>query len=96
MLRDYCYFIHSVHVAAGVGCVSCHGRIDQMQVVQQVKPLSMGWCLSCHRNPGPNLRPVSQVTNMAYDAKAAAYDPAADPLRKRQPDPPKHCSGCHR
>jgi hypothetical protein len=96
MLPDYAYFHHSVHVAAGVGCVSCHGRIDQMAVVAQDKPLSMGWCLECHRNPTPNLRPVSEVTNMAYDAKAAGYDPASDPLRTRPVNPPEHCSGCHR
>ena len=96
MLPDYAYFNHSVHVAAGVGCVSCHGRIDQMDVVQQVQPLSMGWCLSCHRNPSPNLRPKAEVTNMAWDAATAGYDPHQDPLRLRQPAPPEYCSGCHR
>jgi hypothetical protein len=63
-LPDYAYFNHAAHVHAGVGCVSCHGRIDQMEVVHQVKPLSMGWCLDCHRDPGPQLRPVDEVTNM--------------------------------
>ena len=96
MLPDYAYFNHSVHLAAGVGCVSCHGRIDQMQVVTQDQPLSMSWCLDCHRNPGPNLRPVSEITSMSWDAKTAGYDPAKDPLRTRQLDPPEHCSGCHR
>ncbi len=61
---DHAYFDHSVHLAVGVGCVSCHGRIDQMDVVRQSKPLSMGWCLECHRDPGPSLRPKDQVTNM--------------------------------
>jgi len=49
-----------------VGCVSCHGRIDQMDVVQQVAPLSMGWCLECHREPEKNLRPKDQITNMGW------------------------------
>jgi hypothetical protein len=99
LLPDYAYFNHSVHVAAGVGCASCHGRIDQMPVVTQAEPLSMGWCLECHRNPTPNLRPKSEVTNMAWDAATANYDPNQDPHRIRKAaelQPPQHCSGCHR
>ena len=57
-LPDYVYFNHSAHVRRGVGCVLCHGRIDRMEVVYQAKPLSMAWCLECHRDPGPNLRPA--------------------------------------
>ena len=52
-LPDYAYFEHRAHVNAGVGCVSCHGRVDEMEVVKQVEPLSMGWCLECHRDPAP-------------------------------------------
>ncbi|MCB9555421.1 MAG: cytochrome c3 family protein [Deltaproteobacteria bacterium] len=96
LLPDYTYFNHSVHVAAGVGCVSCHGRIDQMNIVRQAKPLSMSWCLSCHRQPDAQLRPRDEVTNMSYDPKQAGYEPAKDPARKRKVDPPIHCSGCHR
>ena len=74
-LPDYAYFTHRAHVAAGVGCVTCHGRIDEMETVTQMTPLSMSWCLDCHRNPGPNRRPVSEVTNMKWtpprDVKAA-------------------------
>ncbi len=96
MLPDYAYFDHSPHVAAGVGCASCHGRIDTMPVVQQDQPLSMSWCLDCHRNPGPHLRPLDQVTNMTYDPATANYDYTQDPERTRLPEPPVHCSGCHR
>jgi hypothetical protein len=96
MLPDYAYFNHSPHVAAGVGCATCHGRIDQMVTVSQEQPLSMGWCLDCHRNPEPNLRPLDQVTNMNWDADAENYDPKADPAREREVNPPVHCSGCHR
>lgn len=94
MVPDYAYFDHSVHVANGVGCVDCHGRIDQMEKVTQVKPLGMSWCLDCHRKPEKRLRPVSEVTNMTWHDDS--YRPADDPLRSRQPDPPQHCSGCHR
>lgn len=96
MLPDYAYFDHSVHVGAGVGCASCHGRIDQMPVVYQHEPLSMGWCLDCHRNPEENLRPRSEVTNMAWSVTDAAYNPHTDPTRSRDVNPPLHCSGCHR
>jgi hypothetical protein len=95
-LPDYVFFDHSVHLAAGVGCVSCHGRVDQMKVVQVAAPLSMSWCLDCHRNPTPALRPRAEVTNLGWDPKVAGYDPKADPDRTRQPDPPTYCSGCHR
>ena len=67
-LPDYAFFNHSAHVNRGVGCVSCHGRIDQMDVVSQVAPLSMGWCLDCHREPERHLRPKDQVTNMGWRA----------------------------
>jgi formate-dependent nitrite reductase cytochrome c552 subunit len=94
MLPDYTYFDHSVHVANGVGCVECHGRIDQMEKVTQIKPLGMSWCIECHRRPDSRLRPRSEVTNMGWHDES--YDPAADPHRTRMPDPPEHCSGCHR
>jgi hypothetical protein len=96
MLPDYAYFDHSIHLAAGVGCRSCHGRVDQMKVVHQTRPMSMAWCLECHREPWPHLRPPDQVTNMKWDPKRSGYDPKNDASRPRQPDPPVHCSGCHR
>lgn len=95
MLPDYAGFDHSVHIAAGVGCASCHGRVDKMETVVQIQPLSMGWCLSCHRNPTPHLRPQSEITNMAYEPAAEGYEPEADEDRMRMPIPPDHCSGCH-
>lgn len=97
-LPDYAYFDHRPHVAAGVGCSSCHGRIDSMVVVEQNQPLSMSWCLECHRDPGPHLRPKDQVTNMNWDnePEKQSYDYTRDPERTRLPSPPQHCSGCHR
>lgn len=97
MLPDYAFFDHSPHLAAGVGCASCHGRIDQMDEVFQREPLSMGWCLQCHRDPEPHLRPLDRVTDMTWSENDAAdYDATTDPARKRQPAPPEHCSACHR
>jgi hypothetical protein len=92
------FFDHSVHVTAGVGCVSCHGRIDQMDVVRQHEPLNMAWCLECHRDPGgtdwqglPRLRPRDQVTNMNWRP-----DPNTPTQQARPVAPPQQCSGCHR
>ena len=56
-LPDYVYFDHSIHIAKGVGCTTCHGEVEQMPLMRQAAPLTMGWCLDCHRNPAPNLRP---------------------------------------
>jgi hypothetical protein len=56
-LPDFVFFDHSIHIAKGVGCATCHGRVDQMAQVEQATPMSMGWCLSCHRDPMPHLQP---------------------------------------
>jgi hypothetical protein len=66
-LPDYAYFNHSAHINRGISCVSCHGRIDQMEVVKQMETLAMGWCLDCHREPELHLRPRDQVTNLAWE-----------------------------
>jgi len=71
-LPDYAYFNHSAHVNKGIGCVSCHGRIDKMEVVFQDQPLSMSWCLDCHREPEKHLRPLDQITNMNWSAEVDA------------------------
>ncbi len=95
-LPDYAYFDHSAHVNRGVGCVECHGRVDRMDVVYQAKPLGMGWCLECHRNPGARLRPLDQVTNMTWEGQAG---PGFDPLKEfniRSADYLQNCSTCHR
>jgi hypothetical protein len=65
-LPDFVYFNHSIHVAKGVGCQSCHGRVDRMPLMYQSSTLQMEWCLECHRNPEKHLRPRDQVFNMSY------------------------------
>jgi hypothetical protein len=94
-LPDYVYFDHSVHVSAAVGCVECHGRVDQEERVRLQKPLSMGWCIECHRDVRQNqgasqyIRPVSELTNMAYQKTGDVTPP-------RHLNPPETCTGCHR
>ncbi len=72
----YAYFNHSIHVAKGVGCVSCHGQIDQMNLTTQNSTLLMEWCINCHREPEKNLRPKTEVTSMTYSpAKGGVWKP---------------------
>lgn len=93
---EYAYFDHSAHLGAGVGCSSCHGPIHQMEVVRQVEPLSMAWCLDCHRNPDDHLRHVDEITDMDWLAPANQAELAAQFKAERNLAPPEDCSGCHR
>ena len=72
-LPDFVYFNHSIHVNKGVGCASCHGRVDTMPAIYQAASLQMEWCLACHREPERYLRPKDQITNMGWNLDA---DPA--------------------
>jgi Cytochrome c7 and related cytochrome c/Class III cytochrome C family len=65
-LPDYVYFNHSIHIDRGVGCSECHGAVDTMNRVYQAETLHMSWCLDCHRNPAPHLRPPGQVFNLDW------------------------------
>jgi hypothetical protein len=94
-IPDYAYFDHSAHISVGVGCVSCHGRVDQMTTVRQEKPLNMGWCLDCHRNPAPHLRPLDKITDMNFKPDLAWTKIAEKKAAKLHP-PVESCSGCHR
>jgi len=98
-LPDFVYFNHSIHVRKGVGCATCHGRVDQMPLIEQKASLMMEWCLDCHRNTAKYVRPRSEVFNMAYER------PSDDPdLGERLVKEYKiasvqqltNCSTCHR
>jgi hypothetical protein len=95
-LADYVYFNHSAHLAAGVGCSTCHGRIDQMERVRQVQPLSMSWCLDCHRNAAPNIRKPDEITLMTWKPDQSKDGQPAVAANGRELHPPTWCSGCHR
>lgn len=96
-LPDYAYFNHSAHLRVGVGCYSCHGNVAAMEEVEQVQPLSMGWCLDCHRNPDPHLRPLDQITNMTYEPPPNQAEFAAQQKAALNINPPTtQCSACHR
>jgi hypothetical protein len=93
---DYAYFNHSAHISAGVGCESCHGNIASMETVRQEKPLSMSWCLDCHRDPAPSLRPHADVTKMGWTPPADQAAFAARVIKEKGLHPPTSCTGCHR
>ena len=95
-LPDYVFFDHRAHVNRGVSCLSCHGRVDAMEQVYQVKTLSMAWCLECHRAPAPHLRPRESVTQLDW---VPDEEPRALGQRLMQENgirPSTDCSTCHR
>jgi|SRR5690554_5317157 len=94
-LPDYVQFSHAIHVNNGVGCETCHGRIDQMDVVRQEEPLSMGWCLDCHREPEKYLRPNSEITTMGYVQPENFIERNLTRIREEGILPPTNCSACH-
>jgi hypothetical protein len=89
---DFAYFNHASHVTKGVGCVTCHGRVDQMASVVQVVPLTMQWCLECHRAPERHLRPQGAITDMTWEPGETGAEAAAVPGVRRL----THCTTCHR
>ena len=95
-LPDFVYFDHSAHVTRGVGCESCHGRVDEMEVVYQAEGLNMGWCLGCHRDPEAHLRPVDEVTTMGWTPGLDQRELGAQLREARNINPPTDCSTCHR
>jgi hypothetical protein len=98
-LPDYVYFNHSIHVAKGVGCTTCHGPIAQMPLTYKANTLYMGWCLDCHRQPEKNLRPRSEVFNPNYVQPANQMELGAQLAKEYKILPLKtlqSCSTCHR
>ena len=95
-LPDFVYFNHSIHIKKGVGCETCHGRVDQMPLTYQQNSLLMEWCINCHKDPAPNLRPRSEITTMGY--KPAMDQSVLGPqlMKEYNVNPPTNCSTCHR
>jgi hypothetical protein len=97
-LPDFVFFDHSIHVAKGVACVTCHGPIDRMPLTRLANPMQMSWCLGCHRDPAPNIRPREAVFDPEWTppADVAAlhqklfHDYGIDPTKMTD------CYVCHR
>jgi hypothetical protein len=97
-LPDYVYFNHSIHVSRGVGCVECHGQVDDMVFIHQAEPLTMSWCLECHRNPAPHLRPEEEVFNLHWRPPENRADLGRALLAAHDIEPGQldSCYVCHR
>jgi hypothetical protein len=95
-LPDFVYFNHAIHVNKGVGCVECHGRVDQMAVIEQVQALTMGFCLECHRDPRLRLRPREAVTSMGWEPPADRAALGAELAKAYDVKPKVNCTTCHR
>jgi hypothetical protein len=95
---DYAYFNHALHINRGVGCVSCHGQVNEMKVVYHAKPLSMGWCLECHRKPEAYLRPAAEAVNMSWTPPAdqTQIEVGRQLVEQLHIRPGQNCQGCHR
>jgi len=98
-LPDFVYFNHSVHIAKGMGCVTCHGPVNQMQLTFQHASLQMEWCVSCHRDPGRNVRPREEVFNLDWQPPAdpqQAQAMQARLVKEYKIQSLTSCSTCHR
>jgi len=98
-LPEFAYFNHSIHVAKGVGCSTCHGQIDNMPAVFQENTLQMEWCLSCHREPEKYIRPKSEIYNMQWDGNDLSAEERTQlktDYRIRSKEMLTSCSTCHR
>ncbi len=97
-LPDYVYFNHSAHVNNGVGCSSCHGQVDAMEGMWKTETMTMGWCLDCHHAPDTQVRPLSEVFNLSYQAPHNQLELGAQLVADYHIDTEKlpQCSTCHR
>ncbi len=98
-LPEYAYFNHSIHIAKGVGCSTCHGQIDNMPAVYQENTLQMEWCLACHREPENFIRPKSEIYNMQWqdrDLMAQERTNLKADYKIRSKEMLTSCSTCHR
>ncbi|PYT27391.1 MAG: cytochrome C [Acidobacteria bacterium] len=95
-LPDYVYFNHSIHVAKGIGCTSCHGPINKMPLTWQQASLQMAWCLECHRHPERFVRPRSEVFNVTYQPPANQEELGRKLVREYKIQSLTSCSTCHR
>ncbi|TFE69085.1 cytochrome C [Methylacidiphilum sp. Yel] len=98
-LPDYVYFDHSAHVNRGISCVSCHGKVNQMQKVYHDQPLSMSWCLDCHRNPEYFVRPPDKVFDLDWKPENEGETQrllGKKLVKEMGIHPPENCDACHR
>jgi hypothetical protein len=95
-LPDFVYFNHSIHLAKGVGCSTCHGDVADMPLVRQHASLTMGWCVDCHRDPVMNIRPKDELFNTRWQAPPDQRQRGAELMAQYGVAPRMDCYACHR
>ena len=95
-LPDYVYFNHSIHIKKGVGCKTCHGRVDRMPLMYMQSSLEMRWCLDCHRNPEQFLRPRQFITTMGYEPSEPQEQLGVRLVKEYNVQKLETCWTCHR
>jgi hypothetical protein len=95
-LPDFVYFNHSIHVHKGIGCSTCHGRVDRMNLTAQEPTLHMEWCIDCHRQPERYVRPREEVFNMEWAPPSDQATRGAELARRYDVRSLRDCSVCHR
>ena len=95
-LPDYVYFNHSIHLAKGVGCETCHGRVDLMPLIYKNESLLMEWCVGCHRQPEKHLRPREEIVTMGYEPDKPQAELGAELAAAYDVQSLTSCSTCHR
>jgi hypothetical protein len=95
-LPDFVYFNHSIHINKGVGCSTCHGRVDLMPLTRQTENLQMSWCLDCHREPEKNLRPRDQIFNMTWQPPDNQLEAGRKLAQEYSVRKLTDCNTCHR
>ncbi len=97
-MPDFVYYDHSAHINKGIGCSTCHGAIDKMEGIWKNEPMSMGWCLECHRSPEKFVRPKSEVFNMSYEMPTNQHELGKELVEAYNINEERlpQCSTCHR
>lgn len=95
-LPDFAYFDHSVHLANGIGCSSCHGKVHEMQLVHRENTLQMSWCVDCHKNPAPFVRPKDKLFDTTWEPSSLSEQERADLVAQYDLQAKLSCSTCHR
>jgi hypothetical protein len=95
-LPDFAYFDHSIHLRKGIGCSTCHGRVDEMPLMWRTETLNMDWCLSCHRDPVANVRPRDRIFDMAWDPRELGQEEREALAAEYAIESRTDCGTCHR
>jgi len=95
-LPDFVYFDHSIHVAKGVGCATCHGQVDEMPLMWRENTLNMNWCTQCHRDPEAYIRPLDEVFNLHWDPDSLSAQERSELAQANAVESQMNCTICHR